>query len=217
MPAASRFTCSLAVRALAVLLLVVGLLATSAAPAGAAPTVVENSDTAAVAAWPVDLQQLVNGTQAFSSAPWFTQGPCTTRGGNVAGYINAFFQQEAALRREIMRDLQQKAPGVIDSNDIAAIGAEDAVFPNGNAAYEMPADTCAADLKAWTTGDDSSPWGFAWVSRPDQTSLQAIQRAAIERPGDPGDVLDAVDPLTALQSWQGFALLVDTRDFRVQA
>lgn len=196
LPAAFRFTCSLAGRALAVLLLVVGLLASSAAPAGATPTVVENSDTAAVAAWPVELQQLVNGTQAFSSAPWFSQGPCATRGGDVAGYINAFFQREAAMRREIVRDLQQKAPGLIDGNVIAEVGAQDAVFPNGNAAYEMPADTCAADLKAWTTGDDSSPWGFTWVSRPDQTSLQAIQRAAIERPGDPGDVIDAVDPLT---------------------
>ena len=72
-------------RAVAVLLLVAGLLSTSAVPAGAAPTVAENSDTAAVSAWPVDLQQLVNGTQAFSSAPWFTQGQCAGSGGNVAG------------------------------------------------------------------------------------------------------------------------------------
>ena len=51
-------------RAVAVLLLVAGLLSTSAVPAGAAPTVAENSDTAAVSAWPVDLQQLVNGTHS---------------------------------------------------------------------------------------------------------------------------------------------------------
>lgn len=192
---AFSLTGSRAGRAVAVLLLVAGLLSTSAVPAGAAPTVAENSDTAAVSAWPVDLQQLVNGTQAFSSAPWFTQGPCAGRGGNVAGYINAFFQRESAVRREIMRDLQQKAPDLIDDNAIAEIGAADAVFPNGNAAYEMPADTCADDLKAWTTSDDSSPWGFTWVSRPDPTSLQTIQRAAFEQPGDPTDVLDAVDPL----------------------
>lgn len=191
-----RLSGSRAGRAGAIVLLVAGLLTTSAVPAGAAPTVAENSDTAAVAAWPADLQQLVNGTQAFSTAPWFTQGPCAGRGGDVAGYINAFFQREAALRREVVRDLQQKAPDLFDDNTIAEVGAADAVFPNGNAAYEMPAATCADDLKAWTTSDDSSPWGFTWVSRPDPTSLQVIQRGAIEQPGDPGDVLDAVDPLT---------------------
>lgn len=183
-------------RVVAVLLLVVGMLATSAVPAGAVPTVAENSDTASVAAWPADLQQLVNGTQAFSSAPWFTQGPCKDRGGDVAGYINAFFQREAAFRREVMRDLQQKAPELIDGNTIAEAGAQDAVFPNGNTAYNMPADTCADDLKAWTTADESSPWGFTWVSRPDPTSFQKIQQQALIEPGDPGDVADAVSPTT---------------------
>lgn len=185
---------SRASRVLAVLLLVVGMLATSAVPAGAVPTVAEDSDTAAVAAWPADLQQLVNGTQAFTTAPWFTQGPCKDRGGDVAEYINTFFQREAAFRREVIRDIQQKTPQLIDENTIAEAGADDAVFPNGNAAYNMPADTCADDLKAWTTADDSSPWGFTWVSRPDPTSFRKIQEQALAQPGDPGDVLDPVSP-----------------------
>ena len=195
-PIAARSACSRAGRAVAVLLLVLGLSVTSAVPAGAVPTIADNSESAKVAAWPVDLQQLVNGTQAFSSAPWFTQGPCANRGGDVAGYINTFFRQEAAFRREVMRDLQQKAPDLIDATTIAEAGAPDAVFPNGNAAYEMPAETCADDVKAWTTGDDSSPWGFTWVSRPDPSSLPVMQQAAAQQPGDPGDVLDRVDPLT---------------------
>lgn len=190
--ARSRFT-----RAVAVLLLVIGLLTTSAVPAGAVPSLDENADTAAVSAWPADLQQLVNGTQAFSTAPWFTQGDCKDRGGDVAGYINTFFAREAAFRRESMKDLQQKAPDLIDDETIAEAGAEDAVFPNGNTAYNMPADTCAADLKAWTTPDDTSPWGFTWVQRPDPTSLQAMRDAPATVGGaDPADATDAVDPLT---------------------
>jgi hypothetical protein len=183
-------------RMVGVLLLVAGLLTMSAVPAGAVPTVAENSDTAAVAAWPVELQQLVNGTSAFASAPWFTQGPCAGRGGDVAGYINTFFQRESAFRREVMRDLQQKAPDLIDDLTVAQVGAADTVFPNGNAAYEMPAGTCAADLRSWTTADDSSPWGFRWVSRPDPQSLQAMARDAAAQPGTLGDVLDGVNPLT---------------------
>jgi hypothetical protein len=183
-------------RMVGVLLLVAGLLTMSAVPAGAVPTVAENSDTAAVAAWPVELQQLVNGTSAFASAPWFTQGPCAGRGGDVAGYINTFFQRESAFRREVMRDLQQKAPDLIDDLTVAQAGAADTVFPHGNAAYEMPAGTCADDLRSWTTGDDSSPWGFTWVSRPDPQSLQAMARDAAAQPGTLGDVLDGVNPLT---------------------
>jgi hypothetical protein len=173
------------------------LLVGSAVPAAADPaTAATTSDAAAVAAWPVDLQQLVAGTSAFTAAPWFTEGDCAGRGGDVARYINIFFQREGRFLQALLTDMARQAPDLITPEVIAAAAAPDAVFPNGNPAYTMPEGVCAEDLRAWSAADQDSPWGFTWAARPDPDSVVVMTRDAAGRPGDPGDPEDAVDPLT---------------------
>ena len=163
------------------------VLGAAALPSAAAPTTAAGGDPAAVASWPVELQQLVAGTSAFTTAPWFTEGDCQGRGGDVSGYINTFFQREAAFRQQLISDLVKAAPDLQNAGITAQRPADDEVFPNGDAAYDMAHGVCAADLQMWGTPDTSSPWGFTWVARPDNESLRRMAAT--------GGV-DKVNPLT---------------------
>ncbi|GGM09977.1 hypothetical protein [Nakamurella endophytica] len=161
-------------RAVTVTVTAAALLLAAALPSGAVPTTQGGGDPAVVASWPTDLQQLVAGTPAFTSAPWFTEGDCQGRGGDVSRYINTYFQREAAFRQQMMAELIKGNPDLQDLGIQAPRPQDDQVFPNGDAAYNVAPGVCAADLQQWGTPDASSPWGFSWVARPDDGSLRRM-------------------------------------------
>ena len=163
------------------------LLVAAALPSGAAPAAAAGGDPAVVASWPAELQQLVAGTQAFTAAPWFTEGDCQGRGGDVSAYINTFFRREAAFRQQLVNDLVKAAPALQNAGIQPLRPSDDEVFPNGNTAYDVAHGVCAADLQAWGIPDSSSPWGFTWAARPDDESLRRMATT--------GGVVK-VDPLT---------------------
>ena len=167
--------------------LVLGLL--GAGPVAAEP-VPSAGEVAAVASWPVELQELIAGTAAFRSGPWFSAAGCTDRGGDVGVYINTFFEREAAFRDQLRATL---AAGDADAAGLLAAAGPGDVFPNGDRAFRLRTGVCAADLLAWISPDPESPWGFRWASRPDEASLERMRQQA---PTEHGGVLDPLSVCT---------------------
>ena len=64
---------------------------------GAAPTGTTAPGRQLPQGFPEDLRRFVAGTDEFTAASWFTDGPCRDRGGDLGAYVAAMFPVEERL------------------------------------------------------------------------------------------------------------------------
>lgn len=158
-------------RVVVVLTICCGLLLSSTSLALAAPTADEPaSPNVAMQSWPAELRQLVNGTTEFKKGPWFTDTGCKAKGGAVGKYMNTYFDKEKDFTTRLIADTNPKAADLMKTT-IEEFGFKFDVFPNGNPAYDMAEDVCAADLTRWNGASAESVWGAKWAVKPDKASL----------------------------------------------
>jgi len=151
------------------------LLLSSTSLALAGPTADQPaSPNVAMKNWPTQLRQLVNGTKEFKSAPWFTDKSCRDKGGAVGLYMNTYFDREKQFTTRLAMDTNPAAWVVMEAFRQEFNQKPFDVFPNGNAAYDLAQDVCAADLKRWNGESTDSVWGFKWAAKPDDDSIKQM-------------------------------------------
>ena len=149
------------------------------------------SNASAIGDWPQPLQQLVAGTAAFKTGPWYTDPGCQGHGGNVGIYINTYLAHEKDFWLQLAKSTNQGSNAGDAQKFIDAAGGATGfnTWPGaaGITKYGLPTQgMCADTLKAWGTPDATSVWGFKWVDTPDDTSMTAMMQI-----GTPtGDDLD---------------------------
>ena len=171
-----------------VLTVLVTLSGVAAADTGGPPVA---ANASAIGDWPQALQQLVAGTAAFRTGPWYTDPGCKGHGGNVGIYINTYLAHEKDFWLQLAKSTNQGSNAGDAQKFIDAAGGASGfnTWPGaaGIATYGMPTKgTCADTLKAWGTPDATSVWGFKWVDTPDEPSMTKMMQI-----GTPtGDDLD---------------------------
>ncbi len=135
---------------------------------------------------PEDLKRFFTDSEEFKSAEWST-GKCADKGGDIGRYLYRAMQHESQLvywsgTREQRVQMVKQLDEVSDQEAEATVheGREPNnlpdTFPAGDQAYS-PESTCAADLAKWATPDTSNPWGFTWMPKPDDASIEEMKKA----------------------------------------
>ena len=183
-----------------VLALLVGLTGGAGVAAADTPKLpAVSKDASAIADWPLPLQQLVVGTAAFQTGPWFTDPNCKDHGGNVGIYINTYMAHEREFMLQLAKSTETSNADAKAFIDAAGGTNKFQTWPGDDPrvrSFQMPlVGTCADKLAQWGVPDSASVWGFNWTAAPDATSAKTMQDAATSM-----QTKDDLDPMN-VQKW----------------
>ncbi|GAA4685019.1 hypothetical protein [Gordonia humi] len=170
--------------------------------------------------FPKDLRKLVGGTEEFKTASWFT-GACSSKGGDVAGYIGQALTHEPELmfwrmpeedRWKVLEWQIKSQVGGLTAPSLDGVGpatkenlkkaVESGTFrptgamlpdayPTGRSSEWPSTSPVCADDIKKWATPSMTTWGFKWASRPDDGSVTAMKAAAGEHAEEVGKRIDS--------------------------